>query len=262
MSRPSDNDKVSDSFFRDVRIEFLIHELKDPVAVVETGVKTLLDRKEKYGGLTARQEKTLNRVLRNAVKTREMLYSLLEIGRSEEGCFAICRFRPSEVAFQVLVNSLETMAWPIYEGCVACKDEAEAVTWLSKRGVCLNIGDSMANTEMTQDEIKFRQILGNLIKNALHYRKAKVEIRAEMADGQILIDVEDDGPGIDPKFHRTIFQRYTQAKEAYASMDRTGHGLGLAGALILAKSLGGDIRVSSEKGKGTVFHLTLPAVRK
>ena len=45
----------SERFFREVDIEFLVHELKDPVAIIETGLRTLLERQEKYGPLTDKQ---------------------------------------------------------------------------------------------------------------------------------------------------------------------------------------------------------------
>ena len=72
----------TEHFFREVQIEFLIHELKDPISIIQTGIKTLLDKRDKFGPLTPRQEKTLQRVLRNTKKTWEMLNNLLEIGFS------------------------------------------------------------------------------------------------------------------------------------------------------------------------------------
>jgi signal transduction histidine kinase len=54
-----------------------------------------------------------------------------------------------------------------------------------------------------------------------------------------------------------VFRRYTQIKASDA-LSRTGHGLGLAGALILAQTMGGAIEIISQKGKGATFRLTLP----
>jgi signal transduction histidine kinase len=72
-----------------------------------------------------------------------------------------------------------------------------------------------------------------------------------------VVAVADDGPGIAPDHHELIFKRYTQVKEC-AMVERKGHGLGLAGSLIMARSLGGDIEVSSRKGEGATFRLMLP----
>jgi signal transduction histidine kinase len=54
-----------------------------------------------------------------------------------------------------------------------------------------------------------------------------------------------------------IFKRYAQVKEC-SIVPRKGHGLGLAGALILTRCLGGDIQIDSQKGQGAIFRLTLP----
>jgi len=69
--------------------------------------------------------------------------------------------------------------------------------------------------------------------------------------------VSDDGPGVGPEHQEMIFKRYAQVKEC-SIVPRKGHGLGLAGALILAKCLGGDLTIDSEKGQGATFKLSLP----
>jgi len=244
-------------FFREIEVEFLIHELKDPISIIETGVRTLLEKREKFGALSSRQEKTLKRVLRSSNKTRAMLNSLLEIGRSEAGCFYCCHFQPAKTAYIILVDALETIAGNISEKFRTCSEEREALELLSSHGIFLDIAPQVADTEMYQDETKFRQIVGNLIKNALHHRKERVEIKLNRKKNSPFVDVTDDGPGIDPEYHQVIFQRYKQVKETSMS-PRRGHGLGLAGALIMARCLGGDIELKSKKGKGATFRLILP----
>jgi signal transduction histidine kinase len=245
------------NFFRDVEIEFLIHELKDPLSIIETGLRTLLERQDKYGSLAPRQEKTLKRTLRNSKKARQMLNNLLEIGRSESGCFFSCRFQPAESAYQALKDSIETVAGGVFEEFRNCDNENQAREVLSQAGIILEIEPQVTMTEMVQDEVKFRQIVGNLIKNALHHRQKRVEIKMGLDSEQLITEVIDDGPGIDPEHHDLIFKRYSQVKEC-SIVPRRGHGLGLAGALILARTLGGDIKIESELGKGANFRLNLP----
>ncbi len=245
-------------FFREVEIEFLIHELKDPVAVIETGLRTLLEKTEKFGPLTARQEKILKRTLRNSYKARGMLNSLLEIGRSEAGCILCCRFEPVKVTYSVLLEVLG-----LYEDMSDrpgrfSEDEAQAaIDFLSRKGIAFKISPTLENIEVQQDETKYRQIVGNLAKNALHFRKAQVEIRLDVEGDYFIVDVTDDGPGIDPAHHRMVFERYRQVKECTIT-PRNGHGLGLAGAQIMARCLGGDIELESTRGMGATFHLKLP----
>lgn len=243
-------------FFREIEVEFLIHELKDPVAIIETGVRTLLEKRDKFGALSSRQEKTLKRVLRNSNKARVMLNSLLEIGRSEAGCFYCCHFQPAKTAYVILLDALGTIAGNISEQFRTCSEERDALELLSSHGIFLDIATHVADIEIYQDETKFKQIVGNLIKNALHHRKERVEIKVYIEKDHLLVDVTDDGPGIDPEHHQVIFQRYKQVKDS--ASPRRGHGLGLAGALILARCLGGDIELKSKKGKGATFRLILP----
>lgn len=248
-----------ENFFQELQIEFLIHELKDPVSVIETGIRSLLEKREKYGGLSLRQEKTLKRVLRNTRKTREMLYDLLEVGRSQSGCLLCSSFQPERVAYEVLLDTLEMTAENLSDQCRDCGDKNEALGVLAQYGVFLHIHPELNETEIFQDEIKFRQILGNLIKNALRFRNQKVEIVMQQSDMNLLTEVTDDGPGIDPAHREAVFQQYSQInREESLISERKGHGLGLAGARILARCLGGDIELTSKKGNGAMFRLILP----
>jgi signal transduction histidine kinase len=70
------------------------------------------------------------------------------------------------------------------------------------------------------------------------------------------VEIADDGPGIEPRHQEAVFGRYKQLQSC--ALTRSGHGLGLAGARILARCLGGDISVQSRVGSGAAFRLTLP----
>ena len=246
-----------EQFFRDIEIEFLVHELKDPIAIIETGLRTLLERQDKFGALSSRQENTLKRTLRNSKKARELLHNLLEIGRSESGCFIGERFRPAESAFEALKDALEIYAWNVFEKFGTYDNQSQALEFLATNGVSFDISSPANDLEMFQDEVKFRQIVGNLIKNALHHRNKTVDVRLEVDGDNLVIAVGDDGPGIEPENHDMVFQRYAQVKEC-AIVPRKGHGLGLAGANIISRCLGGDLKLESEKGKGATFRLSLP----
>jgi len=244
----------SSDFFRELQIEFLIHELKDPVSVIETGIRTLLEKKEKYGELSAKQEKTLKRTLRNTQKVRDMLYNLLEIGRSQADCLNCVSFQPVDVLYEVLTESLEIMAIPCSEHFGEYQNEND---FLNTCGISFH---TEFKAEIFQDETGFRQITGNLIKNALYYRKERVEIRIKSENKHLVIEVADDGPGIALEHHQLIFQRYARITEKeHPTLRRRSHGLGLTGSLILARSLGGDIELESQKGDGATFRLIIPA---
>ena len=137
---PEENAK---QFFREIEIEFLVHELKDPIAIIETGLRTLLERQDKFGTLSARQESTLKRTLRNSKKARELLHNLLEIGRSESGCFIGERFQPAESALQALKDALETHAWNVFEKFDTYDNEIEALEFLATSGISFEISSQV-----------------------------------------------------------------------------------------------------------------------
>lgn len=246
-----------EQFFRDIEIQFLIHELKDPIAIIETGLRTLLEKQDKFGALSSKQQNTLKRTLRNTKKARSMLNNLLEIGRSESGCFICTHFQPAKSVYQALKDSLEIMTGPLSEKLGKYEAEKDAVELLSQNGIMLNFSPDAQKAEIFQDEIKFRQIAGNLFKNALHHRRAKVDIAMDVEDENLIMRVTDDGPGVDPAHQEMIFKRYAQVKEC-TIVPRKGHGLGLAGALILTRCLGGDLTIESTAGQGATFRLALP----
>jgi len=245
-------------FFREIEIQFLIHEMKDPIAVVETGVRTLLDKQDKFGSLSAQQEKTLKRTLRNVVKAREMLNGLLEVGRSEAGVCFSTPFDPIRVILQVVLETLETRMEADVLGPGRHWDPADIKPLLEKDGIFLDFSPRLGQAEMCQDETRLRQILGNLLKNALYHRQQRIHIAADIVEDCLQVAVSDDGPGIDPEHHELVFRRYAQVTDTTLKLPRKGHGLGLAGALIMAKSLGGIIRLQSIKGQGATFSLRLP----
>ena len=167
------------------------------IAIIETGLRTLLERQDKFGALSPRQESTLKRTLRNSKKARELLHNLLEIGRSEAECFLGEQFQLSKSVLQALADALETNAWGVFEKYADFNSQSEALEYLKSCGIAVDISPQVSDLEMFQDEIKFRQIVGNLIKNALHHRHQRVDIQLEVDGDSLVIAVTDDGPGID-----------------------------------------------------------------
>lgn len=251
-----------DHLYREIQIEFLIHELKDPIAVIDAGARLLLENRDKCGALTARQEKALQRILRSAKKAGGMLHDILETGRSKAGCFSCCRFKPAEALYDVLIDSMETILSGFsYEKQKKFEHNDELIKWLAEQGVFLDIAPGIMGEEIEQDETKFRQVAGNLIKNALYYRTGQIEIKLDKQDDSLILNVADDGPGIEPQDHQNVFKRYVKV-ENNSGFSRKGHGIGLAGALVMARCIGGDIEIESRRGKGAKFRLIFPVSMK
>jgi len=105
------------------------------------------------------------------------------------------------------------------------------------------------------DPRRIERILANLLENAIEHSGRDVRVRIAALGTHASIAVADGGPGIRPEQLPLIFERFYKADSARAS---AGSGLGLAIALENARLLGGDISVSSDVRRGSVFRLTLP----
>ena len=84
---------------------------------------------------------------------------------------------------------------------------------------------------------KVKQILRNLLINALKFKKTRVELEVQESDNNLFLSIADDGKGIPPIYHDKIFEGYFQLEDTEVIPVR-GHGLGLAGVLILVEDMG------------------------
>ncbi|MCF6365033.1 MAG: PAS domain S-box protein [Bacteroidales bacterium] len=119
-------------------------------------------------------------------------------------------------------------------------------------------GLSDKKSTITTDESKLNKILSNLLENALKFTNTGyIEFGYNIINNKIEIYVKDTGIGIKPEKQKTIFERFSQEDEGISAIVG-GLGLGLSIAKENAELLGGKITVKSEKGKGSVFLVTIP----
>jgi signal transduction histidine kinase len=109
------------------------------------------------------------------------------------------------------------------------------------------------------DVLYITNVLRNLIENALKYSDDGVEIRIRIRQDKIhtCLEVEDNGWGIERKYHRKIFEQYFQVPND-KEVRRRGYGIGLAFTYYIMEAHGGSIRVKSELGKGSTFTCVFP----
>jgi signal transduction histidine kinase len=107
------------------------------------------------------------------------------------------------------------------------------------------------------DELKLRQILINLVSNAVRYAaQGRVEVRVQWDGQRIGLHVEDTGVGIAPEYHEAIFEPFNRKLPRGSK----GAGLGLSIVRGLAHKLGGSVRLDSAAGQGARFHVDLPSL--
>jgi len=240
-----------------IKIELLVHDLKGPLAVIETGIISLLEREKKYGPLTEKQQKVLQRALRNTKITRTLVNDALEVGRSTEGIINKNKFRISNFIKQSLVEIFDLTDHNTAEKIKECGKLSPIKEILLKKGILLDIDKALWLQEVWLDECKMRQVLRNLLNNALKYRDEHVELTIKKDDQSIFISVSDDGDGIPENYHQKIFDCYFQMETEREHCIR-GHGLGLAGVMILVEDMGGNLSLESAEGKGARFSVKIP----
>lgn len=247
----------SDGFFRELDTQLLVHELKGPLSLIEATTRTLIEHTSRLGPLTVRQEQALKRVLRGAVRGRRLVDQLLEIGRAESSQFGGASFAPAEAVLRVLLDAVESVDGELAGRLPEDSADGEKLAVLAEAGVHLRIASGIANLRISQDPLKFDLIVGNLIENGLRFRRRLLDVAVDREGSNLIVTVADDGPGIAPKHHALVFERYRQVAIT-DSFERKGHGLGLAGARILARRLGGDISLESVPGQGATFRVVIP----
>jgi two-component system OmpR family sensor kinase len=114
-----------------------------------------------------------------------------------------------------------------------------------------------AATVVAADRARMRQVLDNLLSNAVRHTPAGTNVRVEVAaeDGQVRLTVADDGPGMEPEIAERVFERFFRSD----AVAHAGSGLGLAIVAAIVKAHGGTVQVASEPGSGTVFTVLLGA---
>ena len=140
-------------------------------------------------------------------------------------------------------------------------------TWagLAARGAARQVefavdADDPAPIEVMADADALRQVLTNLLDNALRYTPpgGKIICRARREGESVVVSVSDTGSGIGSDHLSRIFERFYSA-DASRSRDEGGTGLGLAIVKHLVEAHGGQVRATSELGRGTTISASFPA---
>src|SRR5262245_51497105 len=128
----------------------------------------------------------------------------------------------------------------------------------SRRGIRLGQGIDDRVGMIRGDERKVKQVLLNLLSNALKFTPegGRIDVRAALHDGMAEISVADTGVGIAPEDQEAIFEEFRQVGTADKKVEGTGLGLALSRKFV--ELHGGRIWVESEVGKGSAFTFTLP----
>jgi signal transduction histidine kinase len=243
------------------------HELRTPLNAIVGFVELLKDGV--YGDLSPRQVPPVDRIAASATHLRHLVDQVLDIAKIAAGRLEV---HPETIVLRPFVLNIAS----------------ELESLVNERGLSLSIAVGATLPRVRTDPAHLRQILVNLIGNAVKYTPlGGIAIRARLVGAVVhnpllsrrhtpddpglanqspdqrrvwvALQVVDTGVGIAPANQTRIFEEFEQvnAGPRGESMQR-GTGLGLAISRRLAQLLGGDIRVESQVGKGSTFTLWLP----
>jgi ammonium transporter len=212
------------------------HELRTPLNAI-IGFTRLVSRNAQ--GLHERQVDNLSKILVSAEHLLGLIDEILDLSRIDAGAVEI-ETGPVEV-----VDVLQEVA-----------DSFEPL--LDRTRVQMFVGVEPHLPAVVTDREKLKQILLNLFSNAVKYTdEGTVGMRARTVDGRLRIEVADTGIGLSEDEIGRVFDEFHRSDSSLARA-RRGTGLGLTISRRLARTLGGDITVSSRIGVGSQFTLELP----
>jgi PAS domain S-box-containing protein len=134
----------------------------------------------------------------------------------------------------------------------------EIESWANEKNLTVKREYDVGDIFIKVDRKRSLQALGNLLNNAVKFTETgNIIIRTFEKDGNLKIQIEDTGIGISDEFLPTLFTVFRQAEEGF-QRKYEGAGIGLAISNRLFNAMGGQIDVSSERGKGSIFTVTLP----
>jgi hypothetical protein len=161
-----------------IKTELLVHDLKVPISVIDAGAKSLLNRQDTYGPLTDKQCKVIQRIIRNTLATQRLVNDILELGRSREGMMTCIDFTISTLVTSVLVEIFDLFDPAMAEAVRGTQTYEELGQVLEEKGTKLFFDASTWDAMICLDQVKVKQILRNLLTNALNTAPALLKYPA------------------------------------------------------------------------------------
>ncbi len=222
-----------------IKSEFLAnmsHELRTPLNSIIGFSGILLQGMA--GELSEEQLKQVGMVNRSGRHLLDLINDILDLSRIEAG----------RVEVDLANFDLAAMIRAV---CEDMRPLADA------KGLSMEV-DAPAAFGLRSDRTKVRQILYNLVGNAIKFTdEGRIDITLRTTGERVAVSVADTGPGVAEGDREAIFDEFHQARRR-ADEKPAGTGLGLAISRKLARMLGGDISLASVPGEGSVFTLELP----
>jgi GAF domain-containing protein len=222
-------------------VSSMSHELRTPLNAIIGLTEMMVKNSARFG--TEKAQEPLQRVNRAGTHLLGLINQVLDLSKIEAGKLEL---NPQTVQLAPLINDVISTAGQLAEQ--------------NKNRLVVDAQENLG--ALTVDPMRLRQILLNLLSNACKFTKeGEVRLRARrVVNGGNWIEcaVADTGIGMTPEQQAKLFEEFSQA-DASTAQRFGGTGLGLAITRKLARMMGGDVTVTSEPGKGSVFTVRLPS---
>lgn len=235
INKAEESDKLKSNF-----LSMMSHEVRTPVNIILGAVdilKSNLDQK-----LITDNEHLFEMITRNNKRLLTLISDIIDISRIET----------NELKLEFVIRNTESLI-------VDVLSDYDQVA--KNKGLKLITDFKATNPYVRLDEIRFQQVITNLISNAIKFTSSGgVTISTKNIGDNLHISVKDTGIGIPKSALNDIFKMFRQAHEGY-SRNFEGAGLGLTISQKLTRMMGGEISVESEVNVGSTFTLVFPVVK-
>jgi PAS domain S-box-containing protein len=221
---------------KDEFVSIVSHELRTPLTSIKGSLGLIASGM--LGDVPERGRRMLEIAIANSERLVRLINDILDIEKLDSGAVTMDR-RPCNAA-DVMTQAVEAIRPLAIESGVTV---AVSPTW----------------APLLVDPDRIQQAITNLLSNAIKFSEwgGRVLLSAERRDGELVVEVGDQGRGIPPEHLDTIFDRFKQV-DASDSREKGGTGLGLSICRSIVTLHGGHIWAASEVGKGSKFYFTLP----
>lgn len=212
------------------------HEFRTPLTLIVGQIETLLQVQT----FTPNVYNKILKIYKSSLQLRELIGELLDFRKQEQGHMKIKVSRHNLVTF-------------LYENYLLFLEYA------SSKKINFNFKKETEEIEVWYDQKQMQKVINNLLSNALKHTKEEdtISIGVKKQNGQVIIEIQDTGTGIDAAEIDKIFDRFYQTEQLDSLSIGAGTGIGLALTKGIVELHHGTISVESEIGKGSRFIITL-----
>jgi signal transduction histidine kinase len=216
------------------------HELRSPLTTLATTASVLQQHRDE---LSSAGQESLNLLLADLAIFQNLVEDLLEMARSDAGAV------PLTIE---TVKSVELVRQSVRSAARRHGLDEPPV----------EVSEATGDPLVQVDRRRFERVITNLIDNAHRYANGAVAVRLTIEEGQLAVNIDDNGAGVPPEEREQVFERFFRGRAAHDRGIARGTGLGLALSRDHVLAIGGTLRVMQSPEGGARFQILMPIVHE